>query len=844
MKKVLSSPKVLWILVVVLVVTIIWLIYSYTQLSNSIPRITSPEGLERLKVANDLYNKGEYQKAREKFVRLTRVSASHIKLEAWYKWGMCEYRLKNYRSARSSFRIYLDLCRQYEESPRLQAQFYIAESFLEQENKDYAQAYLAFDRITTEEFRYNQDLQAQAMYKAAYSLKQLKVYDEALGRYAEFLVRFPNSKYISHAYLDRGAIYINKKDYELARSNYDRALKSTDNLNVKAESQFQIGHTYYTQGDFQKARTAFNVLLQQEYSQSKQVAIARRLIARTHRNEEEWNKAIDAYNSIIKNHAKVEDTIRIQMDGYPISVNLIASIYYGIGYAFDKKKDFKAAFKSYARITTKPEGDEKDFRVDPIAPFALYNAMVALNGLWDIGESGIEVKSELREALNVLPEEPLETKIEKVLDRFANKYISYLAKRRDSLNDDAKLVENDLLSAEARFRFAEILRNPLEEYDKAATEYARLQDYSPIPQPRLDFIKLKGKYYEGLCYSELSLSKKVEADEAKENKSKADEAYQEAITLFNTIFCPLIDIPNIDVPATDKEVFDFCIQTALEYAEKACAKIKDTEYAKKACPKIKEARQKLEDKDKEMDKSDASANPAAPEQSQTKGQLTSEQIAQKASGSTVFLHMDNVGTGSGFFVKPGQIATNYHVIKGAVRGTARLVGTNKIYAIVGYTAIDAKRDLVILKVRAFGVDPLVLGGSDNIKINDDIYAVGNPLGRSYLEGTVSYGKISGLREDPTRKWIQITAPITHGNSGGPVLNSKAEVIGVSTQITLDNEYFLEYKVKDSKGQEIGSVKLPRRREQNLNFAVHVDELKALLNLIGPPKPLSTLEIID
>ena len=435
--------------------------------------------------------------------------------------------------------------------------------------------------------------------------------------------------------------------------------------------------------------------------------------------------------------------------------------------------------------------------------------MLVLNFLRELGELRREEELELYKILDVSLDELSALGIEGVLEHIVPKYI------------DDVLESNLLLAAEAQLKFAHIKRDKLKQYEDAAEEYKKLwTDYSPRPDPRLNLIKLQGKYYEGLCY-----------EFVKEDKSqKSKEAYQQALTLFKTTFQPLIDFPNTNIPHINKEVFNYSIQTA-------------TDYAKKIRVKLKEAEQKSEDKINKEDSSYASDDPDSLKKSQTEQkQLTPEEIAQKASGSTVFLDMDN-GTGSGFFVGPGQIATNYHVIEGSVRGTARLVGTDREYAIIGYTAIDRDRDLAILKVRAFSAEPLVLGNSNNINVNDDIYAVGNPLGRDYLEGTVSDGKISGLREDSTRKWIQITAPITHGNSGGPVLNNKGEVIGISTAIIVDDEVMLKYEVKNSKGEEIGSVKLPRRREQNLNFAVHVDELKALLNLVGPPKPLSDLEII-
>ena len=195
--------------------------------------------------------------------------------------------------------------------------------------------------------------------------------------------------------------------------------------------------------------------------------------------------------------------------------------------------------------------------------------------------------------------------------------------------------------------------------------------------------------------------------------------------------------------------------------------------------------------------------------------LTTEQIAKKALAATVYLEMkDSTGTtlgfGSGFFVKPNQIATNFHVIEGTAQGTAKLVGKDTRYQIEGIVATDKDNDLAVLKVTAYGVTPLPLGDSDTVNIGTKVYVAGNPKG---LEGTFSDGLIS-RRERYPKKRLQMTAPISPGSSGGPVLNSAGEVIGISVSV---------HRALDA---------------QNLNFAIPSNYLKALLAKGQPVKPLS------
>jgi S1-C subfamily serine protease len=200
---------------------------------------------------------------------------------------------------------------------------------------------------------------------------------------------------------------------------------------------------------------------------------------------------------------------------------------------------------------------------------------------------------------------------------------------------------------------------------------------------------------------------------------------------------------------------------------------------------------------------------------------TAQEVAKKAFASTVLLVMEDgngqpLSLGSGFFVRNGEIASNLHVVEGAVRGYAKLVGEKTKYDIEGIAAVDAERDLVVLKISAGRSQALPVGNSDVVQVGESVYAVGNPQG---LEGTFSQGIVSSIREVGTDKLLQITAPISPGSSGGPVLNGKGEVIGVSVATF--------------------------RGGQNLNFAIPSNYLKALLataGTAGSVKPLSQAKI--
>ena len=196
---------------------------------------------------------------------------------------------------------------------------------------------------------------------------------------------------------------------------------------------------------------------------------------------------------------------------------------------------------------------------------------------------------------------------------------------------------------------------------------------------------------------------------------------------------------------------------------------------------------------------------------------TVPEIAERALASTVYLEMYDsnnspLGLGCGFFVRENLIATNYHIINGAMRGTAKLVGKFTTYIFEGITAVDQINNLAILKVMGSGVKPLPLGDSDVVRIGENVYVVGNSKG---LGGTFSDGIISSRREKSMKERLLMTAPISPGSSGGPVLNSKGEVIGVSFMTLVGG--------------------------QNLNFAIPINILKDLLDRSGTVIPFTHVD---
>ena len=188
-----------------------------------------------------------------------------------------------------------------------------------------------------------------------------------------------------------------------------------------------------------------------------------------------------------------------------------------------------------------------------------------------------------------------------------------------------------------------------------------------------------------------------------------------------------------------------------------------------------------------------------------RSRLAIQEIAKRASASTVLIVSANqngthAALGSGFVIRPGFVVTNSHVLTPGRMGLVHVRNSDEYLNVQRTVARDVKDDLVLLEVPGLLLVPLPLSVEPTV-IGDTVFTMGNPEG---MEGTFSEGLVSAFRTLGQKQFLQITAPISHGSSGGPVLNIYGEVIGVSTAML-----------------ESG---------QNLNFAVPAAAITTLLDM--------------
>jgi Trypsin-like peptidase domain len=185
-------------------------------------------------------------------------------------------------------------------------------------------------------------------------------------------------------------------------------------------------------------------------------------------------------------------------------------------------------------------------------------------------------------------------------------------------------------------------------------------------------------------------------------------------------------------------------------------------------------------------------------------------ISREARGAVVSIVMADksgqpIAQGSGFVVsRDGQIVTNYHVIKTGASAVVKLPD-GSFFNVDGVLAFDKKRDIAVIKAHGNNFKTVVLGDSSQLQIGEEVVAIGSPLS---LESTVSNGILSGIRSEgedafgPTNQFLQITAPISHGSSGGPLFNMFGQVVGITSAALVGGE--------------------------NLNFAIPINDVKPRL----------------
>lgn len=244
-----------------------------------------------------------------------------------------------------------------------------------------------------------------------------------------------------------------------------------------------------------------------------------------------------------------------------------------------------------------------------------------------------------------------------------------------------------------------------------------------------------------------------------------------------------------------------------------------------------EASQQTNTSNSNLNKGDTSINNQTISNNNSSGSLSVSEIAQKVGPAVVGVSVKGFpqrtlygqempsfeGIGSGvIFNEEGYILTNYHVVQDVVQsgGTVQVIFNNGQEVAAKVVNYDPNFDIAVVKINEEVTVPAVaeFGDSDTLIQGETAVAIGNPLGAELL-GSVSSGIISAIDrslDEGDVKYIQTDAAISPGNSGGPLINSKGQVIGINT------------------------VKKVGQGVEGLGFAVPINQIKPLLeNLMKP-----------
>jgi Flp pilus assembly protein TadD len=186
---------------------------------------------------------------------------------------------------------------------------------------------------------------------------------------------------------------------------------------------------------------------------------------------------------------------------------------------------------------------------------------------------------------------------------------------------------------------------------------------------------------------------------------------------------------------------------------------------------------------------------------------SAEVVFSTASGAVVIVEArDADGSvrtlGSGVAVAPGLIVTNFHVVRNGKSIVVRQAGKKQSASIA---ASDARRDLSLLRLKETRLSPVGMRASSSLRVGERVYAIGAPEG---LELSLSEGVVSALRPVVDGSYIQTSAAISHGSSGGGLFDSSGRLIGITTFTIV--------------------------KGQNLNFAIPTDWITALLDGVAAP----------
>lgn len=385
------------------------------------------------------------EEAEPKFRELIQnFPASLFHENAWYSIAQLNYELQDFDKARDAYRQIVD---NFPNSDfRDDSQYRIAVTHFEDQNYD--QSFREFDAMTPEDFP-GSPLLPEASYKAAYSLLQLDRLEEAIDRYNRFVADYPDSIFRTGAHFDLGTIYTKQGDFDPAIQNYQLAIENTDNLNLKAEIQYEIGDNYMDAENYLKAAEAYQMVVT-TYPDSPYMDDARFGTGEAYMSEagnntklsgepdaQHFELAIQGYMSVLAEH--------------PDSDYRSHSTYQ-IGEANYEMKRYEDALVWFRRT-------QENFPDDPLAPHSLYAE------LWCLSELG--------------------------------RFDEVLTRGRSFIEANADNEDFDIQAAEIQTKLGDIMFEQ-NEFIVAAGEYERAAAYPHLP--KFYATKLRSLYQIGVCY--------------------------------------------------------------------------------------------------------------------------------------------------------------------------------------------------------------------------------------------------------------------------------------------------------------------------------------------------------